>query len=93
MARRKKVLSLYESYITRYERGGFLVGDIFKFNNNFRSSEDYKALGQNVKDLIDQMIDSGLITFFMKDDELYYQLTDIGYAVGQHLFTDSKMLN
>ena len=40
-----------------------------------------------------EMIDSGLITFFMKDDELYYQLTDIGYAVGQHLFTDSKMLN
>lgn len=60
MARRKKFLSLYESYMTRYERGGFLVGDIFKFNGNFRSHEDYKVLGQNVKDLIDQMIDSGL---------------------------------
>jgi len=60
MARRKKFLSLYESYITRFERGGFLVGDIFKFHDNFKSHEDYKCLGQNVKDLVDQMIESGL---------------------------------
>jgi hypothetical protein len=60
MTKRKKFLSLYESYITRFERGGFLVGDIFKFHDNFKSLDEYKQLGQNVKDLIDQMIDSGL---------------------------------
>ncbi len=60
MAKKKRFLPLLESYMRRYERGGFLVGDIFKFNDNFKTDDDYKQLGQNVKDLIDQMIDSGL---------------------------------
>lgn len=60
MAKKKRFLPLLESYMRRYERGGFLVGDIFKFNDNFKTNDDYKQLGQNVKDLIDQMIDSGL---------------------------------
>jgi hypothetical protein len=60
MAKKKRFLPLLESYMRRYERGGFLVGDIFKFNDNFNTNDDYKQLGQNVKDLIDQMIESGL---------------------------------
>ena len=60
MARQKKFLTLFESYFSRYERGGFLVGDVFKFNDNFKTAESYKKLGQNTKDLIDQMIDTGL---------------------------------
>jgi hypothetical protein len=60
MAREKKFLTLFESYFSRYERGGFLVGDVFKFNDEVKSSEGYKKLGQNTKDMIDQMIESGL---------------------------------
>ena len=56
----KKFVNLHESYMRRYERGGFLVGDVFKFNDNFKSSDSYKALGSNTQGLIDQMLDSGL---------------------------------
>ena len=28
----KKYLTLVEAYLSRHERGGFLVGDVFKFN-------------------------------------------------------------
>ena len=56
----KKFVQLHESCMRRYERGGFLVGDVFKFNDNFKSQDGYKALGANTKELIDQMIDSGL---------------------------------
>lgn len=60
MAKEKKFVNLFESYMRRFERAGFLVGDVFKFNDNFKSSDEYKALGSNVKELIDQMIESGL---------------------------------
>ena len=56
----KKFVKLHESYMRRYERGGFLVGDVFKFNDNFKSADGYKALGANTQELIDQMIESGL---------------------------------
>lgn len=60
MTRHKKFLNLCEAYHTRLERRDFLVGDVFKFNNNFKSSDEYKALGVNTQQTIDQMIDSGL---------------------------------
>lgn len=60
MAKQKKFMPLLESYMKRFERGGFLVGDIFNFDDDFRNHDEYKALGQNVKDLIDEMIESGL---------------------------------
>lgn len=56
----KKYLTLVETYLSRFERGGFLVGDVFKFNDNFKSSEGYKKLGYNSQELIDQMIETGL---------------------------------
>ena len=56
----KKYLTLVETYLSRFERGGFLVGDVFKFNDNFKSSEAYKKLGYNSQELIDQMIETGL---------------------------------
>jgi hypothetical protein len=46
--------------MSRYERGGFLVGDVFKFKDSFKQSDSYKKLGTNTRDLIDQMIESGL---------------------------------
>lgn len=55
----KKFVSLHESYMRRYERGGFLVGDVFKFNDNFKSTDEFKSLGTNTQELLQQMIDSG----------------------------------
>ena len=60
MAKEKKFVALFENYMRRFERGGFLVGDVFKFNDGFKNDDSYKALGDNVKDLLDQMIESGL---------------------------------
>tara|TARA_R100000005_G_C4981081_1_gene190828 strand:+ start:924 stop:1547 length:624 start_codon:yes stop_codon:yes gene_type:complete len=57
---RNKFVTLHESYMRRYERGGFLVGDVFKFNDDYKSTECYKSLGNNTKELIDDMINSGL---------------------------------
>jgi len=62
MAKDKKFLNLLEKYESRYEQQGFLVGDVFKFNSDFKSHEAYKALPGNVKEVIDSMIDSGLHT-------------------------------
>ena len=45
----KKYLTLVENYMKRFERGGFLVGDVFKFDGKFKSSDAYKSLGQNTK--------------------------------------------
>ena len=56
----KKFVNLHESYMRRYERGGFLVGDVFKFNDGFKGTDSFKSLGTNTQGLIDQMIDSGL---------------------------------
>lgn len=56
---KQKYLTLVEAYLSRFQRGGFLVGDVFKFNDNFKSHEAYKKLGENVKDMIDQMIETG----------------------------------
>ena len=52
MAKQRKFIPLFESYMNRFERGGFLVGDIFNFNDNFKSQDEYKDLGQNIKDML-----------------------------------------
>ena len=56
----KKFVHLHESYMRRYERGGFLVGDVFEFNDDYESTECYKALPKATKDLLTKMKDSGL---------------------------------
>ena len=56
----KKFVKLHESYMRRYERGGFLVGDVFKFNDGFERTDCYKELPKNTQDLLTKMIDSGL---------------------------------
>ena len=57
---KRRYLTLVETYMRRFQRGGFLVGDVLKFNKNFKSDSSYQKLGSNVKELIDQMIDSKL---------------------------------
>ena len=56
----KKFVNLHESYMRRYQRGGFLVGDVFKFNDNYKSDDSYKKLGKSTQGLITKLIDSGL---------------------------------
>jgi hypothetical protein len=56
----KKFVNLHESYMRRYERGGFLVGDVFKLNDDYQSTDCYKALPKSVKDMLTKMSDSGL---------------------------------
>lgn len=60
MAKNNKFLKLLEKYQERFEQKGFLVGDVFKFNDNFKSHDSYKDLPANVKDVLDSYIDSGL---------------------------------
>jgi len=60
MSKQQKYLTLVEAYLSRFERGGFLVGDVFKFDAKFKSTEGYKKLGVNTRDMIDQMIETGL---------------------------------
>jgi hypothetical protein len=47
-------------YPARGTQGGFQQNDVFKFNDNFKSDEAYKALATNVKDIVDEFIDTGL---------------------------------
>ena len=49
MAKVKKFVNLFESYMKRFERGGFLVGDIFKFNDNFKSSGQIQNNGYTLR--------------------------------------------
>lgn len=56
----KKFETLFEAAMNRYQRGGFLYGDRVEFVDGFKTHDEYKELGQNVKDLLDQMANSGL---------------------------------
>lgn len=60
MAKDNKFLSLLEKYQSRFETKGFLVGDVVKFDKDFKSKDSYKSMADNVKELIDSYIDSGL---------------------------------
>lgn len=56
----KKFKTLFEAAMNRYQRSGFLYGDRVEFVDNYKSHDEYKDLGQNVKDMLDQMVNSGL---------------------------------
>ena len=68
----KKFVNLHESYMRRYERGGFLVGDVFKFNDNFKSTECYKALGAK-KDIDSFYIQEKTTATYGEGDQSYTQ--------------------
>lgn len=55
----KKFVKLYENLISRFTNGGFLVGDYVKFVKNYDKNDDFEKLGNNVKDFISEIIQSG----------------------------------
>ena len=46
---KKKFLQILESTLNRNTRGGFLVGDIVKFKDNYKSLTSFKALNDEVQ--------------------------------------------
>lgn len=56
-------------------------------------SQDLNISPSEFEEIMNQMIDKGLVRSFYENGELYYQLTDIGFAVGEHLVSDPKMAN
>jgi hypothetical protein len=56
----KKFIKVCESAISRYTRGGILVGDYVEFTKGYKKDEQYIALHDNIKDAIEELIKSGL---------------------------------
>jgi hypothetical protein len=56
----KKFIKVCESAISRYTRGGILVGDYVEFAKGYKKDQEYTALHDNIKDAIEELIKSGL---------------------------------
>jgi len=56
----KKFIKVCESAISRYTRGGILVGDYVEFVKDYKKHEYYKTLNDNIKDAIEELIKSKL---------------------------------
>ena len=57
----RKFTSLFESFISRYTRGGFLTGDIVKFREGALKNEWFKKQGSSIQEKAKQFADSGLL--------------------------------
>ena len=57
----RKFTSLYESFVSRYTRGGFLTGDIVKFKEDAFKSEWFDKQGSAIREKAKQFSDSGLL--------------------------------
>jgi hypothetical protein len=57
----RKFTSLYESFISRYTRGGFLTGDIVKFKEGALRNEWFKKQGSSILEKAKQFAESGLL--------------------------------
>lgn len=47
-------LELLENTLSRYQQGGFLVGDYIKFADNYKSLEQFKKLPDEMKHAVDE---------------------------------------
>ena len=45
----KKFDTLYETYVTRYTRGGFLTGDLVRFKKGYENTAEFKSLNPDRK--------------------------------------------
>tara|TARA_R100000951_G_scaffold111396_2_gene110376 strand:+ start:32384 stop:32989 length:606 start_codon:yes stop_codon:yes gene_type:complete len=57
---KKKFLVLAEGMIQRFTRGSFLVGDVVKFNDDFKSTDAYKGLHPSIQAHLDTLSDSDI---------------------------------
>ena len=57
----RKFTSLYESFISRYTRGGFLTGDIVKFKDGALKNEWFAKQGSAILEKAKQFAESGLL--------------------------------
>ena len=67
----KKFIKICESAISRYTRGGILVGDYVEFTKGYKKDEQYIALHDNIKDAIEELIKSGLRIRISGIDDYY----------------------
>lgn len=56
----KKFNKIYESYVSRFTRGGFLTGDLVKVRDNYKSTEGYKQLSPEYQAKLDDLLASDL---------------------------------
>ncbi len=56
----KKFDKLYESYVSRYTRGGFLTGDLVKLKDGYKTIDCYKHLSDDLKKILDELNASDL---------------------------------
>lgn len=64
--------------------------------NNARAPFCFEDLSLSWSDFnlaMKEMMQHGLVSSFEEEGVIYYQLTDIGLAVGKHLTSDHKMAN
>lgn len=54
---KSKYLGLLENTLTRYQRGGFLVGDYIKFADDYKSKSCYKDLTAQIKDAVAEVVE------------------------------------
>lgn len=69
---KRKYLDLLENTLTRYQRGGFLVGDYIKFADDYKSKPCFKDLTNQIKsaiaDVVDLSKDMNLRVVLIKND-------------------------
>lgn len=69
---KRKYLDLLENTLTRYQRGGFLVGDYIKFADDYKSKPCFKDLTDQIKaaiaDVVDLSKDMNLRVVLIKND-------------------------
>lgn len=53
---KSKYIELLENTLTRFQRGGYLVGDYIKFADKYKSAESYKELTPQVKAALEDVI-------------------------------------
>lgn len=55
----KRFIKLYESWMSRYNHSGFLVGDIVKFKEDALKHEFFKTVASSIADRIKEIINNG----------------------------------
>lgn len=53
---KSKYLGLVENTLTRYQRGGFLVGDYIKFADDYKSKSCFKDLTDQIKSAVAEVV-------------------------------------